>query len=319
MEQQILLDCKPSRKWLNTLAFATLGFFRVFWLTIMLTIAFSFVFEGMLSVRLPKGTPLLIFITLALLITLNACKNGLRHVTITTEAVSWETFFRKASTVPKDEITHIAWKSGQTILNRRLKINTASLPKKQRVLFNAALLNWAPQSALETGLLQFRQFEDGRLPETDNGNLPISINTGNRIRLLMRGLGIAALAAAVITLTLTWENLSLDREGIFTLSFLGGMLLITFWGIWTATSYRAIRVDDEGILYQSGRTSRLYRWREIEAIGVEARMRRFLIWERAKAKENALPYSRMKTKDVAETANTISQQALLKKIPLSMV
>lgn len=74
--------------------------------------------------------------------------------------------------------------------------------------------------------------------------------------------------AGIAALALTLEAAVRGRVAIDTLVFAGAMLMIAVLGLLHDTMRHVLVVDDAGLCWARGLQRRVYRWSEIEAVGV---------------------------------------------------
>lgn len=256
---------------------------------------------------LPPALPFGIFLGLGILIFFQLIPSQIELLTIKHNSIFWKNFMGNQQKLSWDEIVAIVWKNNVIILNDKFKLNLASLPSKQTIEVTSLLLDWLPEDLLPLEI-QEHLLWTGENPPIESLNNTTAIAKNHKAALTtIRWIVIILLL--VISILICWVILKETNQSIGVAIFFEFLVLLLGAIIWSLTTYHAISVNDEGIVFQKGRQNKIFSWHAIETIAIEIQLNRIFIWI-----DNTQKIS-MRSNDVELVANAVFKRAIANNIP----
>ena len=283
-------------------------------LSLFLAGGISLAFEKFLSLRIPGTIFLIIFLGFSLFTIYGTLKARTRQLILTTDQIFWENSLRQASTIHKTDVTKVRWKNRQIHINDREKIILPPFPNKESIIFDSLVVDWFPSHALDDELLKFLRLRKSILEASNFETLTLTIETNRCKYALFRGISFFALAVVLFLLFWTFAD---DQNGFGVAIGLGLFIISIVSTVWIITRYRAIVVQQDGILYQRGKKENLFAWENIEAIGFNLNNRWMYLW--IDGKQKLISYAQMNVSEVNNLGDIVYKTAIHKNIPIGIV
>lgn len=316
MEQKTLFHYRPSKR--TTAYQVLLSLIVVFILGCLVSIfiagAISFVVDKLFSIYFPGIIFLITYIAISLSTTYIILATRTRNLILTTDQILWENSLRQTQSIHKIDVTKVKWKNRQLQINDSQNIYLPSFSYKDNIILNWLLLSWLPSHVLDDDTSKLLRLRKSILEETNFETLTLTIETNRRKHALFRGISFAALVVVLFLLFWTFAD---DQNGFGVAIGLSLFIISIISTVWLSTRYRAIVVQQDGILYQRGKKENLFAWENIEAIGFNLNSRWMYLW--IDGKQTLISYAQMNVADVNDLGDVVYKVALSKNIPIGIV
>lgn len=235
-------------------------------------------------------------------------------LTITKDFLAWNTLIGKAYQFHPDEISKAVWQKGKIILNQNHTIHLNKFPLKTRLEISTILSDWIPENAVTFEMQQFQQWKRNLPDKIDL--IEQSAETNRKKGVILRW--ISTVALIILMMGFVWAFFVEPIDNIlFIVVFLGGVILLIFLSLLSATRFRRIQINNKGLVYRKGKQEKLFPWDKIETIAFRSREQQILVW--TGKRYQSLSYAGMNLNAVNQVLHAIYLEAMAKDIYFGMV